>query len=50
VLEQAVAQVLVLVPVPVAHTASPAAGFRLREIGERLLHLIIVSRSLGDRP
>jgi hypothetical protein len=37
-------------PVPVAHAAPPAAVFRLREIGERWLHLIIVSRFLGDRP
>jgi hypothetical protein len=37
-------------PLPAAHAASPAAVFRLREIGERWLHLIIVSRLLGDRP
>jgi hypothetical protein len=37
-------------PFPVAHAASPAAVFRLREIGERWLHLIIVSRFLGDGP
>ncbi len=37
-------------PVPTAYTASPAAVFRLREIGERWLHLIIVARHLGDRP
>jgi hypothetical protein len=37
-------------PFPAARAASTAAVVRLREIGERWLHLIIVSRFLGDRP
>jgi hypothetical protein len=38
-----------LVPLA-AHAAPPAAVIRLRDPDERWLHLIIVSRFLGDRP
>ncbi len=38
------------VPPAAVHAAPPAAVIRLRDPDERWLHLIIVSRSLGDRP